>query len=89
MFEETGYKCIGNPKKLGTIYPDPGRLDCKYFCYFTNNIKKKNKPEKGINLQLLTKLQVVSLIRKKKFSHACHVYAFFSYLSKKTKNKDN
>ena len=89
LFEETGYKCIGNPKKLGTIYPDPGRLDCKYFCYFTNNIKKKNKPEKGINLQLLTKSQIISLISKKKFSHACHVYAFFSYLSKKTKNKDN
>ena len=42
-------------------------------------------PEKGINLHLLTKSQIINLIDKKKFSHAAHVYAFFLYLNKKNK----
>ena len=82
LFEETGYECKNIPKKIGAIYPDPGRLDCKYICYFTNKIKKINLPEKGIRLHLLSKSQIIKLIDKKKFSHACHVYAFFLYLSK-------
>ena len=85
LFEETGYKCFSEPKKIGAIYPDPGRLDCKYICYYTNKVKKINNPEKGINLHLLSKSQIVNLIDKKKFSHAAHVYAFYLYLNKKNK----
>ena len=82
LYEETGYKCIGNPKKLFSIYPEPGRLDCKYFCFFTNKINKIKKPEKGIKLHLLSKSQIIKLIKKDRFDHACHVYAFFAYLNK-------
>ena len=82
LLEETGYKSIDNPKKLLTIYPDPGRLDCKYYYYFTNKIKKISYPEKGINLHLLSKTEILKLIKKNKFSHACHAYAFLSYLNK-------
>ena len=81
LFEETGYKCNGKIKKLLTIYPEPGRLKCKYYCYFTNTIKKINKPEKGIKLHFLSKKQILNLINEEKFSHSCHAYAFLSYLN--------
>tara|TARA_Y100001970_G_C13769360_1_gene619735 strand:+ start:91 stop:573 length:483 start_codon:yes stop_codon:yes gene_type:complete len=83
LFEETGYKCVGNPIKLGNIYPDAGRLNCEYFCYYTKNIKKINKPEAGIKLHFLSKSQIFKLINQKKFSHACHIFALFKYLNKK------
>ena len=82
LFEETGYKCNGKIKKLFTIFPEPGRLKCKYYCYFANTIKKINKPEKGIKLHFLSKKQILNLINKEKFSHACHAYAFLKHLSK-------
>ena len=83
LFEETGYKCVGNPIKLGNIYPDAGRLNCEYFCYYTKNIKKINKPEAGIKLHFLSKSQIFKLINQKKFSHACHIFALIKYLNKK------
>ena len=82
LLEETGYRCTGKPKKLLSLYPDPGRLDCKYFGFFSNKIIKVNKPEKGIKLHLLTKKQILLLIKKNKFHNACHVANFFSYLNK-------
>ena len=87
LYEETGYKCINSPNKLLSIYPDPGRLDCQFVFYFTDKIKKINKPETGINLHLLTKNQILRLINNQKFSHASHAYAFLSYLNKKKLNK--
>tara|TARA_B100000787_G_C16154729_1_gene278295 strand:- start:670 stop:1152 length:483 start_codon:yes stop_codon:yes gene_type:complete len=81
LFEETGYKCTGKPKKLLSLYPDPGRLDCKYFGFFSKEIVKVNKPEKGIKLHLFTKKQILLLIKKNKFHNACHVANFFSYLN--------
>ena len=45
--QETGYKSVSNPKKLLSTYPDPGRLKCEYFCYYTNKLEKINLPEKG------------------------------------------
>ena len=83
LFEETGYKCTGQPKKLLSIYPDPGRLDCKYFGFFSKEIIKINKPEKGIKLHLLTKKQIILLIKQNKFENACHIANFFFYLSSK------
>jgi 8-oxo-dGTP pyrophosphatase MutT (NUDIX family) len=81
LFEETGYKCIGKPKKLLSIYPDPGRLDCKYFGFFSNELIKMNKPEKGIKLHLFTKKKILLLIKQNKFHNACHVANFFSHLN--------
>jgi len=84
LFEETGYKCFNNPKKLFSIYPEPGRLNGKYFSFFTDKVTKINNPEKGIKLHLLSKSQIFKLIKVGKFNHACHIYAFFSYLKMKT-----
>ena len=82
LYEETGFKCVNTPKKLLSIYPDPGRLSCQFVFYFTDKIKKINRPEKGINLHLLSKNQILKLINNQKFSHASHAYAFLSYLKK-------
>ena len=82
LFEETGYKCNGKIEKILSIYPEPGRLKCKYFCFFTNSIKKINLPEKGINLHLFSKEKILNLIYKNKFEHATHAYAFLRYLKK-------
>ena len=38
LYEETGYKNLSKPKKILTLYPDPGRLKSKYICFVT----KKN-----------------------------------------------
>ena len=81
LFEETGYKCIGKIRKIFSIYAEPGRLKCKYYCFFTDSIRKINKPEKGIKLHLLSKKQILDLINKEKLSHACHAYAFLKYLN--------
>ena len=82
LFEETGYKCTGKPIRLLSLYPDPGRLDCKYFSFYSNQIIKVNKPEKGIKLHLLSKKQILLLIKKNKFHNACHVANFFSHLDR-------
>ena len=41
---------------------------------------KINNPEKGINLHFFTKNQIIKLIKKKKFVHACHATAFYHFL---------
>ena len=82
MFEETGYKSLDKIRKLVTLYPDPGRLNCEYICYYTKRIIRLKKPEKGIKIYFLTKKKIIKLIKEKKFNHSCHVAAFYMYLSK-------
>ena len=50
LLEETGFKSIIQPKKLITLYPDPGRLSNKMTCYYTDQITKVDLPEKGIGI---------------------------------------
>jgi len=80
LFEETGYKSLNMPKKLITIYPDAGRLNCKYECFYTNKLKKLSVPEKGIKIHLFGKKTILKLIKKRKFSHSCHISAFYHYI---------
>ncbi|MDC3055303.1 NUDIX hydrolase [Candidatus Pelagibacter sp.] len=82
--EETGYISLKKPKKIISFYPDPGRLNCSYECYYTDSLKKIGLPEKGIKLHLLNKRQILHLIQNKKFSHSCHVSAFL-YLCNQNK----
>ncbi len=82
LFEETGYKSINVPKKLISIYPDAGRLDSKYEYFFTNKLIKLSIPEKGIKVHLFTKKKILKLIKSGKFSHSCHIAAFYFYISK-------
>tara|TARA_B100001250_G_C19582254_1_gene692607 strand:- start:309 stop:788 length:480 start_codon:yes stop_codon:yes gene_type:complete len=80
LYEETGFKSLISPKKFLTIYPDTGRLNCKYECFFTNKIKKFKKPEKGINIHFFSKKKILNLIKNGKFTHSCHVAAFYNYI---------
>ncbi len=83
LLEETGYKSLIRPEKLLTLYPDPGRLSKNMICFFTKKIKKISKPENGIQVSLCSKKKVIELIKKGEFNSACHVAAFFYYLSRK------
>ncbi len=83
LYEETGFRCIKNPKKLLSIYAEPGRINSKHFFFITDKIIKIKKPEKGIKLHLLSKSQIYKLIKKGEFNHSAHAYAFLSYLNMK------
>tara|TARA_B100000282_G_C31527975_1_gene397030 strand:+ start:199 stop:696 length:498 start_codon:yes stop_codon:yes gene_type:complete len=81
--EETGYISKKKPKKFLSIYPDPGRLNCSCECFFSYDIEKIGKPELGIKLHLLSKNEILKLIKLKKFSHSCHVSAFLYFINQK------
>ena len=83
LLEETGYKSLVSPKKMLTLYPDPGRLSKKMICFFSKKLKKISKPEKGIKIALCSKMKVIRLIQSGEFNSATHIAAFFYYLSKK------
>ena len=83
LLEETGYQSLIRPKKLFIFYPEPGRINKKMFCFYTNKIVKINKPEKGINIIFCTKKKIIQLIKKNKFNNASHIAAFYHYVQKK------
>ena len=83
LLEETGYKSLISPKKILTLYPDPGRLSKSIICFFTKKLKKVSKPENGIKIALYGKKKIIKLIQTGEFNSATHIAAFFYYLSKK------
>tara|TARA_B110000238_G_scaffold107660_1_gene117251 strand:+ start:1031 stop:1519 length:489 start_codon:yes stop_codon:yes gene_type:complete len=83
LLEETGYKSLVEPKKMLTLYPDPGRLSKSMICFFTQKLKKISKPENGIKIALCSEKKIIKLIKSGKFNSATHIAAFFYYLSKK------
>ena len=80
LFEETGYRSLQKGKKLISFYPDPGRLDHKVFCFYTNKVKKIKKPEKGIKILKLSVVEIKNLIKRGKFNNASHIAALYCYL---------
>ena len=82
LLEETGYKSIGEQKKIVEFYPDPGRGTRSSICYYTKKLIKNQKAEKGIKIGLYSKFEIIELIEKKKFNNASHIAAFFFFLSK-------
>ena len=81
LLEETGYKSLSIPKKLIKFYEEPGRMNSKAHCFFSKKINKVKNPEKGIKIHLLTKNEIINLIRKNKFNNGTHIAAFYKYLS--------
>jgi ADP-ribose pyrophosphatase len=74
LAEETGYLA----KKiiyLGSYYPDVGRLENKFHCYFCKDVKpvKDFKPEKNINIIEVTLNELKLLLQKKKILHFLHL----------------
>ena len=62
LHEETGYKTLNNPKKLIEFYEEPGRLNSKAICFYTNKLTKINNPEKGIKINFFSKNKMLQLI---------------------------
>ena len=83
LLEETGYQSLIRPKKLFIFYPEPGRINKKMLCFYTNKIVKIDKPEKGISIIFCTKKKIIQLIKKNKFNNASHIAAFYHYIIKK------
>ena len=81
-FEETGYKSKIKPKKIIDFHEEPGRLSSKVHVYSSNKFVKNGKPEIGIKICFMSKVEILKSIKDKKFSNGTHIAAFFAYLSK-------
>ena len=62
-------------------------MNSKAHCFFSKKLIKIKNPEKGIKIHLLTKNEIIKLIRKNKFNNGTHIAAFYKYLS--LNNTDN
>jgi 8-oxo-dGTP pyrophosphatase MutT (NUDIX family) len=85
LTEETGYKSRSKLIKIITFYSEPGRLTTKITGYYTKDLIKISKPEKGIRIHLFSKSDIFKLILKQKFNNSSHI-AMFLYLIKNIKN---
>ena len=82
LLEETGYKSLIKPKKLIECFADPGRGSRSCICYYSNKIKKVQKPEKNIKIFFKSKKKIEKLIKLKKFNNASHIAGFYSCINK-------
>lgn len=74
LLEETGYSVCGDPILLGDLTPDTGRLENRLWCFFSDNVKKKEeKIEKGLELIEMSKKDLKESILKGEFDHALHL----------------
>ena len=85
LTEETGYKSRSKLIKMITFYTEPGRLTTKITGYYTKNLIKISKPEKGIKVHLLSQNDIFKLILKQRFNNSSHI-AMFLYLIRNHKN---
>ncbi len=83
LVEETGYKSLKKIKNLIKFYEAPARMNNTAHCFFTEDLRKIDKPEKGIKIFFYTKREVINLINKKMFNNGTHIAAFYKYLSVK------
>ena len=84
--EETGYKSRSKLSKIITFYTEPGRLTTKITGYFTKDLIKISKPEKGIKIHLFNQSDIFKLILNQKFNNSSHI-AMFLYLITNIKNR--
>ena len=73
LTEETGYKSKSKLTKLITFYNEPGRLTTKITGFYTKDLVKISKPEKGIKVHLLSQKDIFKLISKQKFNNGSHI----------------
>ena len=82
---ETGYKPRSKLSKIITFNTEPGRLTPKITGYFTKDLIKISKPEKGIRIHLFNQRDIFKLILNQKFNNSSHI-AMFLYLITNLKN---
>ena len=68
-----------------TFYNEPGRLTTKITGFYTKDLVKISKPEKGIKVHLLSQKDIFKLILKQKFNNVSHIAMFF-YLIRNHEN---
>ena len=78
LLEETGYKAE-KLELLGCINPDPGRLNNKLWCFFTNRIQKHDvqQIEQGIKIYSVQLKDVHKYIEEEAVNHSMNLAAFF------------
>ena len=89
LLEETGYN-IEKIELLGVANPDPGRLNNRLWCYYTDNIKKQDNYEKEQGIEVIKCSQEMfhSLLNDGDLNHAMNLAVFFLARDKKLFCKD-
>lgn len=77
LFEETGFVTPGGMAPLGCLFPDTGRLENRFWCYFAPDVIQddnlKWKPEETVICELLSKKEFRKAIEQGEFNHAQHI----------------
>lgn len=76
LFEETGLRPAGEPRLLGCLAPDTGRLENKLWGYFVAvepAVAEGWKGEPGIECLLVQRNELRNLISGGQFDHALHI----------------
>ena len=72
--EETGFRTLAVPKLLGTLLPDNGRLENRFWCYFALAEPFQDwRPEPGIERTLVSRADLRHAILEGSFDHAPHI----------------
>lgn len=78
--EETGHT-VTKLVKIGTLYPDSGRLANKAHMFFAKTSNKNTTPidkKEGINVYYYSKKEIINLIKNNKILHQPHIGLFYS-----------
>ena len=70
---------------INKVNYESGRLTNKITGFYTKNLVKISKPEKGIKVHLLSQKDIFKLILKQKFNNGSHIAMFF-YLIRNHEN---
>jgi len=77
LFEETGFIANKGLALLGSLFPDTGRLENRFWCYFATSVTKhKNSTwnhEDNMSSFLLSKNEFKKAIDNGEFNHALHI----------------
>ena len=72
--EEVGLRAVGAPVLLGTLLPDTGRLENRFWCYFVRAEAAAGwKPESSVERLLVTRGDLRRAILDGSFDHALHI----------------
>ncbi|MBC07618.1 NUDIX hydrolase [Thalassospira sp.] len=76
MREETGHNVLHSPTFLGCLYPDTGRLENRFWAYFSEVSPQENSDwnqEPGIEVILVTRNELREMILDGRFKQALHI----------------
>jgi ADP-ribose pyrophosphatase len=73
--EETGFRAIAPPTLLGCLEPDSGRLENRFWCFYTNEIAPIDgwRAEPGVERLLMPKRDFFKAIQSGEFTMALHI----------------